>query len=62
MKIKVLSNINKHYINFYVTFISQTMNTVFVEAALRSINAVVIPEAPEPDLIPIFVCTVAYPS
>ncbi|XP_035436531.1 LON peptidase N-terminal domain and RING finger protein 1 isoform X2 [Spodoptera frugiperda] len=42
--------------------LSLTMNTVFVEAALRSINAVVIPEAPEPDLIPIFVCTVAYPS
>ncbi|KAF9417704.1 hypothetical protein HW555_005285 [Spodoptera exigua] len=42
--------------------LSLTMNTVFVEAALRSINAIVLPEPPEPDLIPIFVCTVAYPS
>ncbi|CAH1647755.1 unnamed protein product [Spodoptera littoralis] len=42
--------------------LSLTMNTVFVEAALRSINAIIIPEPPEPDLIPIFTCTVAYPT
>ncbi|KAJ8737128.1 hypothetical protein PYW07_000399 [Mythimna separata] len=42
--------------------LSQTRNTLFLEAALHIVNVVATPPPLEPDLIPIFVCTVAYPS
>ncbi|KAJ8737710.1 hypothetical protein PYW08_000305 [Mythimna loreyi] len=42
--------------------LSETKNTLFLEAALHIVDIVVTPLPLEPDLIPIFVCTVAYPS
>lgn len=42
--------------------LSETGETVFIEAALALINALNVPAPPESDMIPIFVCTVAYPS
>ncbi|CAH0578087.1 unnamed protein product [Chrysodeixis includens] len=42
--------------------LTDTGNTTLVQAALQSINVVNVPVPLEPDLIPIFVCTVAYPS
>ncbi|XP_026727892.1 uncharacterized protein LOC113494001 isoform X3 [Trichoplusia ni] len=42
--------------------LSDTRDTALVQAALKSINVVNVPTPLEPDLIPIFVCTVAYPS
>ncbi|XP_028159130.1 uncharacterized protein LOC114351961 isoform X1 [Ostrinia furnacalis] len=42
--------------------VTQACENVFVGAALESIDASSPPQPPEPDVIPIFVCTVAYPS
>ncbi|XP_026332009.1 uncharacterized protein LOC113238429 isoform X2 [Hyposmocoma kahamanoa] len=39
-----------------------TRETVFICAALASIDALNSPLPPDPDVIPIFVCTVAYPT
>lgn len=43
-------------------FYLQTRETVFICAALASIDALNSPLPPDPDVIPIFVCTVAYPT
>ncbi|XP_072931080.1 uncharacterized protein [Epargyreus clarus] len=42
--------------------LAATRETEFVSAALAAIDAVSAPPPPDPDVIPIFVCTVAFPS
>lgn len=42
--------------------LEETNNTTFVVGALAAINAIITPKPMDEDLVPIFVCTVAFPA